>query len=115
MHKDSITYPKILVLLILWALLALAPHIRAQADPATEAKIAPEVQAALSDLPQGQMTTVIVTLVDQVDKKQFKDQKGPERQKAAVKALKDKASKSQKEISIYLKSKQKQGEVEKYD
>jgi len=116
MHKNAlILFPIIFFFSLLLAIFALAPHITAQADPAVEAKIAPGVQATLDDLPESQMTTVIVTLVDQVDKKQFKNQKGPERQKAAVKALKDKATRSQKEIVKFLDGAQKQGEVENYD
>ncbi len=115
MKRALILVSKTLIFFILFVVFALAPHIGAQADPATEAKIAADVQEALTALPDGQVTTVIVTLVDQVDKKQFKGQKHADRQKAAVKALKDKANKSQKQIIKYLKNKQKQGEVEKYD
>ena len=66
MHKGP-THFQILVLFILFTVFALVPQIGAQADPAAQEKTAPEVQAALADLPEGEMMTVIVTLVDQAD------------------------------------------------
>ena len=110
--------PRPFVVLILFAafvVFAFAPQIKAQPDPVVNERMAPEVRAALTNLTNGEMTTVIVTLNDQVDRKKFKEITGKGRQKAAVKALKDKASKSQKQITQYLTKMATQGQVESFD
>ena len=116
MRKGPTTFQiQILVLIILIAVFALAPQIGAQSNPSADEKIAPEVQAALADLAEGEMTTVIVTLVDQTDLGQIPGATHAARQQGVIRALQAQANASQQQITASLNAWQNQGKVGQYD
>ena len=65
--------------------------------------IAPELQPVLDAKAPDEMVDVIIILADQVDVKVFKDQDKSLRRSKIVKALKDKADKTQKDLKTFLK------------
>ncbi len=106
---------QIIGLFLLLAGFALVPQIVAQSNPSAGEKIAPEVRAALDNLTDGEMTTVIVTLVDQADLSQIPGVSRAARQQGVIRALQAQANASQKQILALLNAWQKQGQVKTYD
>jgi subtilisin family serine protease len=94
----------------LWSVEALA-----KSAPATSgAGLSPEVAAVLDSLAPGEMSTVIVTLVDQADLTTVSGSTRAARLQGVIRALQAKASASQTQIRTYLESRKTQGTVQSY-
>ena len=79
--------------------------------PTRSAALAPEVEAALALLPQGEMTTVIVTLRERANLAAVKGTTRANRLKAVIAALQSRVSTSQGGIRALLRRRAAQGKV----
>ncbi|MGC9468007.1 MAG: S8 family serine peptidase [Anaerolineae bacterium] len=82
-----------------------------QYGQAGDDKIAPSVHAAMASLQEGEMTTVIVTLVDQADLSEIPGASRAARQEGVIRALQAKAEASQRQIRALLAARQAKGKV----
>jgi subtilisin family serine protease len=114
MHKGPFPF-KTLVFLTLLTVFILVPQTLAQSSPPAQEKITPDLQAALTDLPEGEMITFIVTLIDQADLSQIPGASRAARQQGIIRALQAQARASQAQIMALLNAWQNQGKVENYD
>ena len=97
---------------LLVLLLAAGASARSTA-PTRSAALAPEVEAALLTLPQGGMTTVIVTLRDRADLRLVRGSTRAYRLKAVVEALQSRVNTSQGGVRALLRRRAAQGKVAK--
>ena len=96
-------------------LAALNRQASSQQTPAGGEKIAPQVLADLDTLGDGEMVSVIVTLVDQADLRRIPGASRAARLQGVIRALQAKATASQKQIEKLLALREAQGQVSRVD
>ena len=92
----------------------LDPQVASQRAPAGS-KIAPQIEAALTLLQDGEMITVIVTLTEQADLSRIPGASRAARQQGVIRALQALANASQKQIKGFLTTREAQGLVSRVD